>query len=97
MGYEQEINELKSQVRGLERQVEHLRTSRRVLMNLLEKCEREKKVTFSKLEKENKRLQLNNLRYARRLLKNNCRLVELQTKSDSDLDSSSESSTNSFY
>ncbi|MGB3974173.1 MAG: translation initiation factor 2 [Peptococcia bacterium] len=81
MGYEQEIIELRNLVQDLERQVEHLRTSRRVLMNLLEKCEREKKTTLTRLEKENKRLQTNNLRYARRLFKNNCRLVELQSKS----------------
>lgn len=80
MGYEQEIWELRGRVRDLERQIEHLRTSRRVLMNLLEKCEREKRATLTKLEKENKRLQYNNIRYARRLMKNNCQLVELQTK-----------------
>ncbi len=80
MGYEQEIWELRARVQELEKQVQHLRTSRRVLMNLLEKCEREKRLVSSQLEKENKRLQMNNVRYARWLMKNNIRIVELQSR-----------------
>ena len=80
MGYEQEIWYLRSRVKELEKQIDHLRISRRVLMNLIEKIEREKRTALSQLEKENKRLQHNNIRYAQWLMKNNNRLVEMQTK-----------------
>jgi len=78
MGYEQEIWLLRRRVRELEKQVEQLRVSRRVLMNLIERIEEEKKNSLSRLEKENKRLQTNNLRYAKKLMKYNSCLVELK-------------------
>lgn len=80
MGYEQEIWFLRSRVKELEKQVEHLRISRRVLMNLIEKIEREKRIALSQLEKENKRLQQSNQRYAKWLMKNNIRFVEMQAE-----------------
>lgn len=80
MGYEQEIWYLRNRVKELEKQIDHLRISRRVLMNLIEKIEREKRTALSQLEKENKRLQINNLRYAQWLMKNNSRLVEMQSQ-----------------
>lgn len=78
MGYEQEIWLLRRRVRELEKQVEQLRVSRRVLMNLIERMEEEKKNSLSRLEKENKRLQINNRRYAKKLMKYNSCLVELK-------------------
>lgn len=76
MGYENEIWLLRQRVRELEKQVEQLRTSRRILMNLVEKLEQERRFSLSKLEKENKKLTQNNKRYAARLMKYNCYLVE---------------------
>lgn len=77
MGYEQELWHLRNRVKELEKQVEHLRVSRRVLMNLIEKIEKEKRYLLSQKEKENKRLQINNQRYAYWLMKYNCRMMEL--------------------
>ncbi|MCR4440889.1 MAG: translation initiation factor 2 [Peptococcaceae bacterium] len=78
MGYEQEIWLLRRRVKELEKQVEQLRVSRRVLMNLIERMEEEKKNSVSRLEKENKKLQMDNRRYAKRLMKYNSYLVELK-------------------
>ncbi|PKM89993.1 MAG: translation initiation factor 2 [Firmicutes bacterium HGW-Firmicutes-12] len=76
MGNEQELLYLRQRVSDLERQVEQLRLSRRVLMNLIERLENERRSNTTKLEKENKRLQLDNWRYAKRLMKYNCYLAE---------------------
>lgn len=78
VGYEIEIRNLRTRVQELERQVEHLRVSRRVLMNLLEKTEKDKRTGLTKLEKENKRLQLDNQKYAQSLMRYNCRFVEME-------------------
>ncbi|MCL2337230.1 MAG: translation initiation factor 2 [Firmicutes bacterium] len=67
-------------VRELEEKVEQLRLSRRVLMNLVEKLEKEKTGVLARLERENRRLHRDNNKYARRLLKKNSQLVELQSK-----------------
>lgn len=80
MGYETELLFLRNRVLELERQVEQLRVSRRVLMNLVEKLEKERNASLHELEKENRRLQLNNRRYARWLMNNNLRFIELAAK-----------------
>ena len=77
MSYEQENMLLRERIAALEIQLESFRLSRRVLMNLIEKVEREKNLNIALLEKENKRLQQNNKRYARSLMKNNMRFNEL--------------------
>ncbi len=77
MSSEQEIMLLRERVVALENQLESFRLSRRVLMNLIEKIEREKNYNIEQLEKENKRLQINNKRYARNIMKNNSRFMEL--------------------
>ena len=71
---------LESQVKELETKIEHLRFSRRVLMNLIERIENDKGDLLSKLEKENKKLQYNNSRYARTLLRKNRQIIEMETK-----------------
>lgn len=71
---------LESQVKELETKIEHLRFSRRVLMNLIERIENDKWDLLSKLEKENKKLQYNNSRYARTLLRKNRQIIEMETK-----------------
>lgn len=82
MENEYEVWQLRHKVKELEKQVENLRISRRVLMNLIERLEKEKRNELFLLEKENKRLQLNNKRYAKWLMRYNCRLVEMQLKDD---------------
>lgn len=71
---------LESQVKEMETKIEHLRFSRRVLMNLIERIENDKWDLLSKLEKENKKLQYNNSRYARTLLRKNRQIIEMETK-----------------
>lgn len=71
---------LESQVKEMEAKIEHLRFSRRVLMNLIERIENDKWDLLSKLEKENKKLQYNNSRYARTLLRKNRQIIEMETK-----------------
>jgi len=77
MSCEQENLFLRERIAELEIQIENFRLSRRILMNLIEKVEKEKNQNIAQLEKENKRLQQNNKKYARHLLKNNLRLNEL--------------------
>lgn len=74
------VDYLQHRVNELEEKVEQLRLSRRVLMNLIEKIEREKNELFTKLERENKKLHLNNYRYARTLLNKNRIIMELESK-----------------
>ncbi len=76
MRYEQDVWQLQNRVAELEKQVEHLRISRRVLMNLIEKVEREKRTAVSQLEKENRRLNVNNHRFAQSLMKLQWRIDE---------------------
>lgn len=78
MDKEQEIRLMNQRVKDLERQVEQLRMSRRVLMNLIERMENERRNNMSRLEKENKKLQLDNWRYAKKLMRYNCYLAELK-------------------
>lgn len=78
MGYEQEIWLLRQRVKDLEKQVDQLRTSRRVLMNLIERMEQDRRVNLNRLEKENKKLQVENWQYAKKLMKYNCYLAELR-------------------
>lgn len=68
---------LQKKIRDLENQVNQLRVSRRVLMNLIEKIENDKREILSQLEKEKHRLKLNNQRYAKWLMENNYRYMEL--------------------
>ena len=75
---EQEILLFRQRVKDLERQVEQLRMSRRVLMNLIERMENERRISMSRLEKENKKLQFDNWRYAKKLMKYNCYIAELK-------------------
>ncbi len=85
-----DITYLRHRIQELEEKIEQLRLSRRVLMNLIEKIEKDKlgflktekdKLGFLKrLEKENRKLQLNNYRYARWLLRKNRQIVELESK-----------------
>lgn len=65
-------------VRELENQVNQLRVSRRVLMNLIEKIESDKREIQIQLEKEKQKLKLNNQRYAKWLMENNSRYMELK-------------------
>lgn len=67
-------------IKELEEQIDHLRISRRVLMNLIEKVEKEKIDLLSSLEKENKRLQLNNTKYANWLWNKNRKIIELESQ-----------------
>ncbi|NPV72203.1 MAG: translation initiation factor 2 [Pelotomaculum sp.] len=75
-----EISYLRRRIQELEEKVEQLRLSRRVLMNLIEKIEREKNGFLSRLERENRKLHQDNYRYARRLLRKNRQIVELESK-----------------
>ena len=77
-----DIKYFQYRVRELEEKVEQLRLSRRVLMNLVEKLEKEKTCILGRLERENRRLHRDNNKYARRLLKKNSQIVELQSKLD---------------
>ncbi len=74
------VRNLEQKILELEERVDHLRFSRRVLMNLIERLEREKWGSLAKLERENKKLQLNNSRYAKSLLRKNRQIMELETK-----------------
>ena len=76
----EQTGHLESRVKELEEKIEHLRFSRRVLMNLVERVEKDKWNLLSKLEKENKKLQYNNSRYARTLLRKNRQILEMETK-----------------
>jgi len=71
---------LRERIRELEEKVEQLRFSRRVLINLIEKIEKDKNGFLSRLERENHKLHRDNCRYARRLLRKNLRIVELESK-----------------
>jgi len=71
---------LEVRIKELENKIENLRFSRRVLMNLIERVERDKWDLLSKLEKQNKRLQKNNSRYAKTLLRKNRQIIEMETK-----------------
>ncbi len=77
---DERINFLESRIKELEDKIEQLRFSRRVLMNLIERTEKDKWDLLSKLEKENKKLQINNSRYARTLLRKNRQIIEMETK-----------------
>ena len=74
---------LQKRILELEEKIEQLRLSRRVLMNLIEKIEKDKSGFVSRLEKENRKLHKDNYRYAQSMLKQNRRIVELQTKLES--------------
>ncbi len=71
---------LKKRIQELEEKVEQLRLSRRVLMNLIEKIEKDKTGFLNRLERENRKLHLDNYRYAQRLLRKNRQIVELESK-----------------
>jgi len=71
---------LKKRIQELEEKVEQLRLSRRVLMNLIEKIEKDKTGFLTRLERENRKLHLDNYRYAQRLLRKNRQIVELESK-----------------
>lgn len=75
-----DISYLKRRIQELEEKVEQLRLSRRVLMNLIEKLEKDKTGFLNRLEKENRKLHQDNYRYARRLLRKNREIVELESK-----------------
>lgn len=75
-----DIQYLQNRIKELEEKVEQLRLSRRVLMNLIEKIEKDKSLFVSKLEKENRKLHKNNYRYAKNLIQQNRRIVELQNR-----------------
>jgi predicted RNase H-like nuclease (RuvC/YqgF family) len=75
---------LRRRIHELEEKIEQLRLSRRVLMNLIEKIEKDKLGFLSRLEKENRKLQLNNYRYAQWLLRKNRQIVELESKLQED-------------
>jgi predicted RNase H-like nuclease (RuvC/YqgF family) len=75
-----DITYLRHRIQELEEKIEQLRLSRRVLMNLIEKIEKDKLGFLKRLEKENRKLQLNNYRYARWLLRKNRQIVELESK-----------------
>mgnify|MGYP000947701188 CR=1 FL=1 len=68
----------KKRIVELENQVSQLRVSRRVLMNLIEKIENEKRNILNQWEKEKQRLRLDNQRYAKWLMENNYRYMELK-------------------
>lgn len=71
---------LEGRLKELEDKVENLRFSRRVLMNLIEKIEKDKWDQLTKLQQENKKLQMNNIRFARTLLRKNRQIIEMETK-----------------
>lgn len=71
---------LEKRIKDLEQKIEHLRFSRRVLMNLIERIEKDKWELLSKLEKQNKKLQINNSRYAKTLIRKNRQIIEMETK-----------------
>lgn len=75
---------LEGRLKELEDKVDNLRFSRRVLMNLIEKIEKDKWDQLTKLEKENKKLQKNNIRFARTLLRKNRQIIEMETKLQKD-------------
>lgn len=75
---------LRDRVLELEEKVEQLRLSRRILMNLIEKIEKDKAGFLTRLERENRKLQQNNYRYAKRLLRKNRQIVELELKLQDD-------------
>lgn len=77
---DEHLNMLEGRLRELEDKVENLRFSRRVLMNLIERIEKDKWDQLTKLEKENKKLQKNNSRFARTLLRKNRQIIEMETK-----------------
>ncbi|ABO50433.1 conserved hypothetical protein [Desulforamulus reducens MI-1] len=77
-----DVQYLQSRIKELEEKIEQLRLSRRVLMNLIEKVEKEKSLFVAKLEKENRKLHIDNYRYAKNLLQQNRRIVELQNLLD---------------
>ena len=77
---EKSVQHLEQRIRELEEKIDHLRFSRRVLMNLIERLERDKWGSLDKLERENKKLQLNNSKYAKSLLRKNRQIMELETK-----------------
>lgn len=79
-----DITYLKERIQELEDRIEQLRLSRRVLMNLIEKIEKDKLGFLNRLEKENRKLQLNNYRYAQWLLSKNRQIVELKSKLQGD-------------
>lgn len=83
-----DIQYLQKRIQELEEKIEQLRLSRRVLMNLIEKIEKDKSGFVSRLEKENRKLHQDNYRYAQNLLKQNRRIVELQTKLEQMIDES---------
>jgi len=71
---------LRQRVEELENRIEQLRLSRRVLMNLVEKTQREKACFVARLEQENRRLFLNNCRYARCLIRKNRKIIALEAR-----------------
>jgi predicted RNase H-like nuclease (RuvC/YqgF family) len=75
-----DISYLKRRIQELEEKVEQLRLSRKVLMNLIEKLEKDRSGFLNRLEKENRKLHQDNYRYARRLLRKNREIVELESK-----------------
>jgi predicted RNase H-like nuclease (RuvC/YqgF family) len=77
-----DVRYLRQRVQELEEKVEQLRLSRRVLMNLIEKIEKEKSTFLARMEKENRKLHVDNYRYARWLLLKNQKIVELETQLD---------------
>jgi predicted RNase H-like nuclease (RuvC/YqgF family) len=79
-----DITYLRRRIQELEEKIEQLRLSRRVLMNLIEKIEKDKLGFLRRLEKENRKLQLNNYRYAQWLLRKNRQIVELESKLQED-------------
>lgn len=77
-----DVRYLRQRVQELEEKVEQLRLSRRVLMNLVEKIEKEKSTFLARMEKENRKLHIDNYRYARWLLLKNQKIVELESRLD---------------
>lgn len=75
-----DVRYLRQRVQELEEKVEQLRLSRRVLMNLVEKIEKEKSTWLARMEKENRKLHIDNYRYARWLLLKNQKIVELESR-----------------
>lgn len=71
---------LRGRILELEEKVEQLRLSRRILMNLIERIEKEKIGSLNRLERENRKLHLDNYRYAKWLLRKNRQIVELESK-----------------
>lgn len=85
MNGSEDFHYLQKRIVELEDKIEQLRLSRRVLMNLIEKIEKDKSGFVSRLEKENRKLHKDNYRYAQSLLKQNRRIVELQSKLENTL------------